>query len=101
MTGYPRKLDKNVAIFFRVNNKQHLKNYNKIWEKIEKLLNIDFKSKPVYGDDDDKHIKTKIKIYANNITTNFHNKKIPKEKEPCKCVSIIIIDSVIKSNKKY
>ena len=24
-----------------------------------------------------------------------------KEKEPCKCLSIIIIDSVIKVNKKY
>ena len=46
---------------FRVNNKQLLKNYNKIWEKVEKLLMIDFETKPVYGDDDDKYIKTKIK----------------------------------------
>ena len=51
--------------------------------------------------DDDKYIKTKIKICADSIITNFHNKKIPKEKEPCKCLSIIIMDSVIKSNKKY
>ena len=29
-----------------------------------KLLNIDFKSKPVYSDND-KYIKTKIKIYGN------------------------------------
>ena len=28
------------------------------------------KSKPVYGDD--KYIKTKIKIYAGNMITNFH-----------------------------
>ena len=35
------------------------------------------------------------------MITNFHNKKIPKEKEPCKFLSIIILDSVIKSNKKY
>ena len=35
---------------FKVNNKQLLKNYNKIWGKIEKILNIDFESKPVYGD---------------------------------------------------
>ena len=47
---------------FRVNSKQLLKNYNKICEKVEKLLKIDFESKPVYGDDD-KYIKTKIKIY--------------------------------------
>ena len=69
-------------------------------EKIEKLMRIDFESKPVYGDDD-KYIKTKITIYADSIVTNFHNKKIPKEKSQCKCLSIIILDSVIKANKKY
>ena len=26
---------------------------------------------------------------------------MPKEKAPCKCLSVIIIDSVIKANKKY
>ena len=85
---------------FRANNKQLLKNYSKIWEKVEKLLKIDFESKPVYSDDD-KYIKTKIKIYADNMITNFHNKKMPKEKAPCKCLSIIMLDSVIKANKKY
>ena len=85
---------------FRVNNKRLLKNYNKIWEKVEKLMKIDFESKPVYGDDD-KYIKTKIKIYADNMITNFHNKEMPKEKAPCKCLSIIMIDSVIKANEKY
>ena len=52
MTGYARKFDDNATMSFRVNNKQLLKNYNKIWEKIEKLMKIDFESKPVYGDDD-------------------------------------------------
>ena len=85
---------------FRVKDKQRLRNYNRIWEKVEKLMKIDFESKPVYGDDD-KYIKTKIKIYAKNTITNFYNKKIPKEKAPCKCLSIIMIDSVIKGNKKY
>ena len=63
-------------------------------------MRIDFKNKPVYGDYD-KYIKTKIKIYADNMITNFHNKKMPKEKAPCKCLSIIMLDSVIKANKKY
>ena len=35
------------------------------------------------------------------MITNFHNKKMPKEKAPYKCLSIIILDSVIKANKKY
>ena len=28
-------------------------------------------------------------------------KKIPKEEAPCKCLSIIMLDSVIKAKKKY
>ena len=79
MTGYARKFDENVTMSFRVNNKQLLKNYNKMWEKIEKLMRIDFESKPVYGDGD-KYIKTKIKIYAGSMITNFHKKKNAKRK---------------------
>ena len=63
-------------------------------------MKINFESKPVYGDDN-KYIKTKIKTYAGSIITNFHNKKMPKEKAPYKCLSIIMIDSVIKANKNY
>ena len=47
MTGYARKFDKNVIMSFRANNKQFFKNYNKIWEKPEKLLKINFERKPV------------------------------------------------------
>ena len=95
MTGYARKFDENATMSFIVKNKQLLKKYIKIWETTEKLMKINFESKPVYGDDD-KCIKIKIKIYADNIITNFHNNKMPKEKAPCKCISIILIDSVIK-----
>ena len=84
MTGYVRKFNENSTMSFRVKDKQLLKNYNKIWEKVEKLMKIDFESKPVYGDDD-KYIKTKMKIYAKSMITNFDGKKIPKEKAPCKC----------------
>ena len=35
------------------------------------------------------------------MITNFHNKKCHKEKAPCKYLSIIMLDSVIKANKKY
>ena len=63
MIGYSRKFSGNVTRSFKVNDKQLLRNYNRIWEKVESLLNIDFESKPVYGNDD-KYIKTKIKVYA-------------------------------------
>ena len=42
MTSYARKFHENTAISFRVNNKQLLKIYNKIWGKTEKLMGIDF-----------------------------------------------------------
>ena len=100
MTGYVRKFDENATMFFTVKDKQLLKNYTKIWVKIETLMKIHFESNPVYGDDD-KYIKKQVKMYADSIITNFHNKKMPKEKAPCKCLSIIMIDSVIKANKKY
>ena len=100
MTSYARNFNENVTMSFRVNNKQLLNIHNKIWEKVEKLFNIDFDSKPVYGNDD-KYLKTKIKIYSDSVITNFHNKEIPKQKAPCKCLSIVMLDLVIKANKKY
>ena len=100
MTGYARKFDENATMFFIVKDKQLLKKYTKIWETTQELMKINFQSKPVYGEDV-KYIKTKIKMHAGSIITNFHNKKMPKEKAPCKCLSIIMIDSVIKTNKKY
>ena len=99
MTGYGRKFNENATMSFIVKEKKLLKKYSKIWEAIEGLMKITFESKPVYGEDV-KDIKTKIKRYAGNIITNFHNKKMPKEKAPCKCLSIMI-NSVIKVNKKY
>ena len=82
------------TMYFRVNNQQLFEKYIKIWEKVVKLTRIDFESKPVYGDDDDKYIK----IYAGSKVTNFHNIKIPKENGPCKCLSVIMLDSAIKVN---
>ena len=35
------------------------------------------------------------------MITNFQSKKLPKEKAPCKCSSITMLDSVIKAKKKY
>ena len=73
-------------------------------KKIERLMSIDFESKTTYGDDDDKYIKTKIKTYKDSITTNFYNKigskKVPEEKIPHECLSIIILDSVLYAYEK-
>ena len=70
MTHYINKFDKNKIMSLMIKDIQLLKNYNKIWKKIEKLMQISFNTKTTYGDDD-KYIKTKIKTYIDNITTNF------------------------------
>ena len=44
MTSYVTKFDKDAKMSLRVNDKQLLKNYNKIWEKVENLMKINFES---------------------------------------------------------
>ena len=89
---------------FIVKNKQILKKYTKIWETIEGLMKINFESKPVYGDDD-KYIKTKIKTcreHNHKFTIKiFIIKKCQKKKHHANALSIVMIDPVIKANKKY
>ena len=100
MTGYVRKFDGNTTMTFKISDKKLLKRYYQIWKRVKKLLKIELDSEPVYGDND-KYIKTKTIIYKNSMFTIFQDKNMPKEKVPCKCVSIIMLDSVIKAKKKY
>ena len=58
-------------------------------------------SKPFYGNDDNKYIKTKIKTFKDSSITNFHNKNVPKEKITYKCLLIIVLNSVIKTGDKH
>ena len=63
-------------------------------------MNIEFDSEPVSGDND-KYIKTKIKIYEDRVNTSSQSKKVLKENTSYKCLSLIMLDSVIRVNKKY
>ena len=85
---------------FIVGDNKLLRKYNKIPEKISNLMNIEFDSEPVYGDND-KYIKTKIKMCEDRVNTNFKRKKVPKENDLYKFLSSIMLDSVIRVNKKY
>ena len=63
-------------------------------------MNKKFNSEPIYGDHD-KYIKTNIKSYGDKINTNFQGKKIPKENASYKCLSLIMLEYVIRANRKY
>ena len=96
MIGYVKHFDSNKTMSFKVSDNKLLKKYNKIWEKISNLLDMKFDSEPVYGDAD-KYIKTKIK----RANTNFQGKKVSKENASYKCLSLIMLDSIIRVNKNY
>ena len=78
MIGYVKHFDSNKTMSFEINDNRFLKKYNKIWEKVSILMNIEFDSEPVYGGNY-KYIKAKIKSYGDKVNTNFQGKKIPKE----------------------
>ena len=100
MTGYAKYFDSNKTMSFKVIDKKLIKKYIKIWERVSSFMNIEFDSEPVY-DDNDKYIKIKIKSYGDKVNTNDQGNKISKENASYKCLSLIMLDSVIRVNKKY
>ena len=100
MIGYVKHFDSNKTMSSRVSGNKLLKEYKKIWKKNSNLLDIRFDSQPVYGAGG-KYIKTKIKMYGNRVNTNFQVKKVPKDYASYKCLSLIMLDSVIRENEKF
>ena len=99
MNGYVKYFDRNnKCINLLVYDKELLKKYNEIWDKLSNLLKKEFDLKPVR---DNKYFKIKIKIYNNRINTNFHSNEIPEDNECCAFLSVILLDSVVIVNKKY
>ena len=100
MIGYLKEFDDSMTMSLRVDNSKLFKRYCKIWKTIKGLLEIEFDSQPVYGDTDS-YIKTKVKMYDNKVNTNFQEKETPKGDYSYKCLSLIMLDSVVKVGKKY
>ena len=98
MTGYIKYFEnggKNMS--FVIKDDYVLDKYNEIWDKIKETLNIKFHSMSVY---DEKYIKAKVREFNGTIKTNFLGDKIPKEIMHYTCITCIIIDSVMKMEKK-
>ena len=88
---------KNMSFKIEDDEVNHVK-YNQIWNKIKDLLSgIRLSSNVIY---DDQYIKTKVKTFK-MVKTLFSNDIIPEEKVECECISCIIVDSVLKIEKKY
>ena len=63
-------------------------------------MNTEFDSELVYGNNV-KYLKTKIHLNGDKMNTNFQGKKVPKENASYKYLSLIMLNSVIRVNKKY
>ena len=100
MIGYLKEFDDSMTMSLRVDDSKLLKKYCKIWRTISGLLGIELDSEPVYGDIDC-YIKTKVKIYDNRVNTNFQGKEIPERDASYKCLSLTMLDSIVKVGKKY
>ena len=100
MIGYLKNFDDCMAMSLRVDDSRLFKKYCKIWKTIRSLLGIEFDSEPVYGDTDS-YIKTKVKMYDNRVNTNLQGREVPKVDASYKCVSLIMLYSVVRVRKKY
>ena len=99
MTRYVKCFNSDKTMSFKVIEKKLSKRYSEIWERISSLMNIEFDNESVSGDND-KYIKTKIKSYRDKVNSNFQGNKIPNKNASYKCLSLIMLDSIIRVNKK-
>ena len=80
---------------FVIKDDDVLNKYNEIWDKIKEILSIKFHSMPGY-----EYIKAKVRELNGVIKANFLSDEVPKENKHYTCIVCIIIDSVMKMEKK-
>ena len=91
MNAYAKYFDQNSKYMnLLVNDKEILKKYTDIRNKIKSQIKKEFNSEPVYFDI---YFKTKIKVCNDKVYTNFQHNKIPKDNEYCVRLSVILLDS--------
>ena len=98
MNGYIKYFEndgKNMS--FLIKNDEVWEKYEDISDVIKNKLGIKFHSETIY---DKKYLKAKIREFDSDIKTNFLGNGLPKENIYYTCIACIIIDSVMKMNKK-
>ena len=96
MSAYRKEFDETKYMSFLIKGDELLEKYNEIWEKVKNIIKKEFDSESVHNEE---YLKAKIKSYNGKISTNFHNNKIPKEDSQFICLSVILIDSVFRTDK--
>ena len=73
-----------------------LEKCDEIREKVKNCTKTEFDNEPVYNE---KYLKSKIKSYKEK-TNNFQRNRLAKVSQ-CICLSLILIDSVLRLDKNY
>ena len=99
MNGYIKYFDdggKNVS--FVTDDEKVYEKYDEIWNVVKGLLKLKFAASPIRND---KYILAKLKIFREkNLTTFINNNIVAIEKNYYICIPAIVIDSVLKIDKK-
>ena len=77
MNGYIKYFEnggKNMS--FSIKDSEVWEKYEDIWNVIKNKINIKFHSQPIY---ENKHLKTKVREFDDNIKTNFLGNNVLKE----------------------
>ena len=105
MSGYIKtfkdkdKNKNNQLMFFRIDNDKLIEKYKTIWTKIEDMQNIELNALPVY--DDDRYIKTKIKINCDKFYTNVCGLNVQEDGVGWESITIISIHYFLVYENKY
>ena len=70
----------------------------KFGKNVRNSIKEEFYSEPVWNE---KYLKAQIKSFNGKINTNFRNDKIPKESSQFICLSVMLIDSIFRTDKNY
>ena len=95
MTAYRKDFDETKYTSCLLKDDELLEKNIEIWEKVKNIFKKELNK--VYNE---KYLKAKIKFCDEKIT-NFHNNKIPKEDSQYIFLSVILIDSVLRTGKNY
>ena len=98
MSGYIKYFEnggKNMSFLIKDNKVRD--KYDKIWEVIKNMLDINFHSEPVY---EHKYLKAKVREFDGVIKTIFWSSDMPKENMNYTCIACLTIDSVLTIDKK-
>ena len=98
MSGYIKYFEYGaINMSFLIKDDEVWQKYEQIWGVIKNKLSIKFHSKPIY---EQKYLKTKLREYDGVIKTHFLGNGITKENMHYTCIACIIIDSVMRMDKK-